>query len=120
MSLANVPMVFTWPSEPGSAFTLRLCKSAVLPLHFALCAAFLDQVVRKEWKRTYRKNPVSRERNRRDWPAEVNSQTHIDFHTSGFNLKSNHSAHDTEVLSSNETIRGSSKPQSQQQKGRLF
>ena len=65
-------------------------------------------------------NPVSREGNRRDWPAEDNGKTHIDFHMSGFNLKSNHSAHDMEVLSSNEMIRESSKAQSRQQKGRLF
>lgn len=65
-------------------------------------------------------NPESREGNRRDWPAEVNGKTHIDFHMSGFNLKSNHSAHDTEVLSPDETIRGSSEAQSRQQKGRLL
>lgn len=65
-------------------------------------------------------NPESREGNRRDWPAEVKGKTHIDFHVSGFNLKSNHSAHGTEVLSSGEMIRRSSKAQSQQQKGRLL
>lgn len=56
-------------------------------------------------------HPERREVNRRDCPSEVKDNTHIDFNLSGFILKSNHSAQDMQALSSNEMIKGSSKPQ---------
>lgn len=83
-----------------SVFVLTLCT-----VHFLLRLG--------SWEETH---PVSREGNRRDWSAAVSGKTHIDFHMPGFNLKSNHSGHDIEGLSSNETIKGSSKAQSQEQK----